>query len=82
MALDLAYDKAMDGVPGVPGLGSAEGLAENYLNDPGSLEDKVDALVRFQVLKAATSGFVTGLGGVLTLPVATPEQTREILWIG
>ncbi len=71
MALDLAYDKAMDGVPGVPGLESAEGLAEDYLNDPG-----------FQVLKAATSGFVTGLGGVLTLPVATPEQTPEILWIG
>ncbi len=44
-ALDLAYDKAVDGVPGVPSLGSAEGLAEDYLNDPGLSEEKVDALI-------------------------------------
>ena len=80
-ALDLAYDKAVDGVPGVPGLGSAEGLAEDYLNDPGSLEEKVDALIRVQVLKAATSGFVTGLGGVITLPVAIPANLASIMYL-
>jgi uncharacterized protein (DUF697 family) len=80
-ALDLAYDKAVDGVPGVPGLGSAEGLADDYLNDSGSLEDKVDALIRVQVLKAATSGFVTGLGGVITLPVAIPANLASIMYL-
>lgn len=80
-ALDLAYGKAVDGVPGFPGLGSAEGLAEDYLNDPGSLEEKVDALIRVQVLKAATSGFVTGLGGVITLPVAIPANLVSIMYL-
>lgn len=71
-ALDLAYDKAVDGVPGVPGMESAEGLAKDYLNDSRSLEDQVNTLIRYQVLKATTSGFVTGLGGVLTLPGSYP----------
>ncbi len=80
-ALDLAYDKAVDGVPGVPGLESAEALAEDYLNDPGTLEDKVNTLIRYQVVKATTSGFVTGLGGVLTLPVAIPANLVSIMYI-
>jgi uncharacterized protein (DUF697 family) len=80
-ALDLAYDKAVDGVPGVPGMESAEGLAKDYLNDPGSLEDKVNALIRYQVLKATTSGFVTGLGGVLTLPVAIPANLASVMYL-
>ncbi len=80
-ALDLAYDKAVEGVPGVPGMESAEGLAEDYLNDTGSLEDKVNTLIRYQVLKATTSGFVTGLGGVLTLPVAIPANLASVMYV-
>ena len=80
-ALDLAYDKAVDGIPGVPGLESAEGLAEDYLNDSGSLEDQVDALIRYQVLKATTSGFVTGLGGALTLPVTIPANLASVMYV-
>lgn len=80
-ALDLAYDKAVEGVPGVPGMESAEGLAKDYLNDAGSLEDKIDSLVRYQVLKASTSGFVTGLGGVLTLPVAIPANLASVMYL-
>ena len=71
----------MDGVPGFPGLGSAEGLAEDYLNYSGSLEDRVDALIHVQVLKAATSGFVTGLGGLITLPVAIPANVASIMYL-
>ena len=79
--LDLAYGKAVEGVPGVPGMESAEGLAEDYLNDEGSLEDMVNALIRYQVLKASTSGFVTGLGGVLTLPVAIPANLASVMYL-
>ena len=80
-ALDFAYDKAVEGVPGVPGLKSAEGLADDYLNDAGSLEDQIDALIRYQVVKASTSGFVTGLGGVLTLPVAVPANIASVMYL-
>jgi uncharacterized protein (DUF697 family) len=80
-ALDFAYDKAVAGVPGVPGLQSAEGLAADYLTDTGLLEDQVDALIRYQVLKATTSGFVTGLGGVLVLPVTIPVNLASIMYL-
>lgn len=80
-ALDLAYNKAVDGIPGVPGLESAEGLARDYLNDPGSLGGQVDALIRYQVLKAASSGFVTGLGGALTLPVTIPANLASVMYV-
>ena len=80
-ALDLTYGKAVEGVPGVPGMESAEGLAKDYLNDEGSLEDRVNALIRYQVLKASTSGFVTGLGGILTLPVAIPANLASVMYL-
>lgn len=80
-ALGPVYDKAVDGVPGVPGMKSAKGLAEDYLNDPGALEDRVDALIRYQVAKASTSGFVTGLGGMLLLPVTIPANLASVMYI-
>ncbi len=76
--LDWAYDKAIDGVPG---LETAEEMGEDYLKGDGSLRDKVDSLIRWQVVKASTSGFVTGLGGVLTLPVAIPANLASVMYV-
>jgi hypothetical protein len=80
-ALDVAYDKAVEGIPGVPGVEAAEDLAKDYLNDEGSLADQVDTLIRYQVVKASASGFLTGLGGLLTLPVALPTNLISIMYI-
>ena len=55
---------------GVPGTDNAYELANSYLRESGSINSKVDSLIRWQNTKCATSGFVTGLGGLLTLPVA------------
>ncbi len=80
-ALDAAYDKAVDGIPGVPGVEAAEDLAKDYLNYEGSLADQVDTLIRYQVLKATTSGFLTGIGGLVTLPVTLPANLISIMYI-
>ena len=77
-ALDFAYDKAVNGVKG---LDSAEELAENYLDKDGSLEDKVNSLIRWQNTKAGTAGFVTGLGGLLTMPVSLPANITSVLYL-
>ena len=77
-ALDFAYDKAVNGVKG---LDSAEELAENYLDKDGSLEDKVNSLIRWQNTKAGTAGFVTGLGGILTMPVSLPANITSVLYL-
>lgn len=77
-AMDWAYDKAVNGIPG---LDSAEEMAEDYLNGEGSLRDRVNSLIRWQNTKAGTSGFVTGLGGLLTLPVTLPANITTVLYV-
>ncbi|HIV10046.1 MAG TPA: EcsC family protein [Candidatus Spyradenecus faecavium] len=62
------------GIDGMPGVTSAHELAQEYLKDAAypTVEKKIDALIRWEVAKCASSGFITGLGGFLTLPVTVP----------
>ena len=64
-------DKAIDGVPP---LSSAHDLADEYLIDRGYKDHnaRVNALINWETTKNFTSGFVTGLGGVLVLPFTLP----------
>jgi hypothetical protein len=62
------------GINGVPLLSSAKDLAQEYQRDsshPGDGE-RINSLVNWETTKNFTSGFITGLGGVITLPVAIP----------
>lgn len=75
--MEWAYDKAISGI----GLGSAIDMANDYLAQSGSLEDKINALIRWQNTKAGTAGFATGMGGMITLPVALPANITSTLYI-
>ncbi|MEB1348207.1 EcsC family protein [Xanthomonas campestris pv. campestris] len=77
-ALDFAYDKAMNGLPG---LDSAIEMAESYKKQGGTLTDQANSLVRWQNTKAATSGFVTGMGGLLVMPVTIPANLASVYFI-
>lgn len=77
-ALDWAYEKSVNGVAG---LDSAVELAEDYINEGGSPCEQANSLIRWQNTKAATSGFITGLGGVLTLPIAIPANVASVLYV-
>ena len=77
-ALDFCYDKAVNGLPGTK---TAEELANSYLNKGKTLEKAAKKLVRYQIAKASTSGFMTGLGGLLTLPVTVPTDMSVVLYI-
>lgn len=65
-------DKAVNGLPP---LSSADDLAQEYLIDDGypDNEARVDALINWETAKNFTSGFITGLGGLITLPVSVPS---------
>ncbi|MBF0752194.1 MULTISPECIES: EcsC family protein [unclassified Pasteurella] len=76
--LDWAYEKSTHGIMG---LDSAQELAESYIQDNGSLEDKINSLIRWQNTKCATSGFLSGLGGIMTLPVAIPANVSSVLFV-
>src|SRR4051812_12728684 len=63
--LDHCYDKALLGLPGTD---SAEKISQEYIKGRGTLDEKTERLIRWQIAKCATTGFVTGLGGVIVLP--------------
>lgn len=75
-ALQLANWLTEKAVGGVGPLSSAEDLALEYLND-SNYEDndkRVDSLINWETSKNFSTGFVTGLGGFATLPVAIPAS--------
>ena len=82
-ALDFAYDKALNGMPGVDSVAE---LAADYLEEfrsgkVATLEEAANSLIRWQNTKSATSGFVTGLGGLLVMPVTIPANLASVYFI-
>lgn len=76
--MDWAYNKALNGFGGTE---SAYTLANNYLVGDGSLSEKVDRLIKWQVTKSATSGFITGLGGLMVIPFSVPANIATVVYI-
>lgn len=76
-ALNFAYDKAVNGVAG---MDSATELADSYKNSD-CLHDQCNSLIRWQNTKATASGFVTGLGGLLLMPVTLPANITSVLYV-
>lgn len=76
--LEWAYEKATSDLPG---LDSAQELDASYLQEEGSLKEQINSLIRWQNAKSATSGFVTNLGGLITLPVAIPANFASVMFI-
>lgn len=75
--MEWAYDKSVNGI----GFGSAEEMANDYLSESGSLEDKINSLIRWQNAKAGSAGFATGLGGLVTLPATLPANIASTLYV-
>jgi uncharacterized protein (DUF697 family) len=76
--LDWAYDKAINGLPG---MDTAEELAQSYSKKSKTVDEAINKLISWQITKSATSGFLTGLGGLITLPVAIPANIASVLYV-
>lgn len=77
-ALNGCYNKALDGVLNTK---SAKAVAEEYVCKYGSNKLAAEKFLSNQIMKCGTSGFLTGLGGVMTLPVAIPANITSVLYI-
>ena len=77
--LDVCYDKALQGV--LPGEKSIEELAEDYLAKTSSIEKAIDKLIGYQIVLCGTNGFITGLGGLLVLPVTIPTNVAGVIYV-
>ncbi|MGM0878594.1 MAG: EcsC family protein [Bacillota bacterium] len=76
--LDWGYDKALNGLPFTP---TAYELAEDYLTKHKDVDKAINSLIKWQISKAASTGFVTGLGGAITLPVAIPVNLASVYYV-
>lgn len=70
MLLDVALD-------GRGPVSSAHEVAAETLREQGSAEKAVEAVARGAMLRGGIGGFVTGLGGFVTMPVALPVNVAE-----
>ena len=71
--LNNIYDSAING--------RAVELANEYIERYGRTELAIDKLVSCQRRKCATTGFVTGLGGLVSIPVTLPADLYSSLVI-
>ncbi len=77
--LDSCYEQAINGIPKVSK--TIEELASDYAKKHHSKEAAAKALIAGQIAKCSTSGFLTGLGGAITLPVAIPANISSVLYV-
>ena len=76
--LDQLYDLVVEDSPI---LESAQDIGNHYAAGTGSLEERARQLVRWQVTKAGTAGFLSGLGGVITMLVAIPANIASVMYV-
>lgn len=77
--LDELYNKALDGIPKVSK--PIEELAEDYMQKNSSPESAAKEMIKYQIAKCGTSGFISGLGGALTLAVTLPANITSVLYV-
>lgn len=76
--LDTCYEKVIDGIRR---LDTPEELAQRYLSKHNDIDEAIDDFVTFQKAKCMTSEFLTGLGGIITLPVTIPVNLASVLYV-
>lgn len=77
--LESVYSKCVKGVPKVSK--SVEEFAEEYLSKYQTKELACQKMINNQVIKCTASGFLTGFGGIITLPVTLPANITSVLYV-
>lgn len=77
--LDACYQKAINGIERVSP--PVEKLAEDYLNKYQDSCEAAQKMISNQIVKCTTSGFITGFGGLITLPIAVPANVSSVLYV-
>jgi uncharacterized protein (DUF697 family) len=76
--IDSAYNRVLTGTKGID---KASVLALKYSETGLTLDQQAQALIKRQRLLAGSSGFITGLGGLMSLPVAIPANMFSVVFI-
>lgn len=77
--LDKLYESSIQGISKVsPPI---DRLANDYLQKNQNVEAAAKKFINYQIAKCTTSGFLTGLGGLITLPVAIPANISSVMYV-
>ena len=76
--MSKCYQAALDGLPGSK---SCEELAQEYMDRYKASTIAAKELIKQQLLKCSASGFITGFGGLLTLPLTVPANVASVLYV-
>lgn len=77
--LNSCYNKVLKGVTKVsPPI---EEFAKNYLDKEPDRKKATQNMLKNQILKCTTSGFLTGFGGIITLPITIPTNIGSVLYV-
>ena len=76
--LEWSYKQALSSHGPIDG---AIELAESYQGQYSSPSRDANALIRWQNSKAGTSGFLTGVPGLIALPITLPANLASVLFI-
>ena len=77
--LNKLYDQSIHGIAKVSP--PVEELANNYLEKSNDATIAAKKFINYQIAKCTTSGFVTGLGGLITIPVAIPANVGSVMYV-
>lgn len=77
--LDAIYEKALNGIPMVSR--SVDEIVDDYLSHHDTPKAAARSLARWQVAKCGTSGFLSGLGGIISLPVTIPANIGSVMYV-
>ena len=77
--LDKLYEQATQGFALVsPPI---EETAGDYLRKNPDIDTAAKKFINYQIAKCTTSGFLAGLGGIITLPVTIPANVSSVLYV-
>lgn len=76
--LNKCYKAALDGIPNTK---TCYDLAQEYISKYPTQKQAIDNFIKWQVTKCTTSGFVTSLGGFITLPVLIPANLASVWYV-
>lgn len=80
--LGTCYESAINGIPNVSK--PIEELVDDYVSKYDDVQDAARAMINMQLVKNATSGFLSGVAGFLVLPVqlaAIPANIANVLYV-
>ena len=77
--LDACYDKSIHGINKIsPPIAQ---FAQDYLKKEKDKKKAAKAMLKNQIAKCTTSGFITGFGGAITMPVTIPANIGSVLYV-